>query len=147
MWFFLGTQSLLRVILSEGGHMSEAVTRGVRVTAQAKFHPEKSSKEDDYFFFSYQITIANEGLQTVQLLSRHWKIHDADGNLEEVVGEGVVGEQPVIPPGSQYTYSSFCPLKTEVGTMSGTYQMVTEKGERFDAVIAPFTLARPHSIN
>jgi ApaG protein len=147
MWFFLGTQLLLRVVLSEGGHMSEAVTRGVRVTAQAKFHPEKSSKEDDYFFFSYQITIANEGVQTVQLLSRHWKIHDADGNLEEVVGEGVVGEQPVIASGSQYTYSSFCPLKTEVGTMSGTYQMVTEKGERFDAVIAPFTLARPHSIN
>src|SRR5262249_1144200 len=62
---------VLRVVLPEGGHMSEAVTRGVRVTAQAKFHPEKSSKEDDYFFFSYQITIANEGLQTVQLLSRH----------------------------------------------------------------------------
>jgi len=127
--------------------MSEAVTRGVRIIAQARFHPEKSSKEDDYFFFSYQITILNDSKQTVQLLSRHWKIHDADGNLEEVVGEGVVGEQPVIPPGERFSYSSFCPLKTEVGSMSGTYQMMTEKGERFDAVIAPFTLARPHSIN
>jgi ApaG protein len=127
--------------------MSEAVTRGIRVIAQSKFHPEKSSPEDSYFFFSYQITIVNEGQQTVQLLSRHWKIHDANGSLEEVVGEGVVGEQPVIQPGAQYTYSSFCPLKTEVGSMTGTYQLITSKGERFDAVIAPFTLARPYSIN
>jgi ApaG protein len=127
--------------------MSEAVTRGIRVIAESKFHPERSSQEDSYFFFSYQITIINESQQTVQLLSRHWKIHDANGSLEEVVGEGVVGEQPVIQPGAQFTYSSFCPLKTEVGSMTGTYQMTTARGERFDAVIAPFTLARPHSIN
>jgi ApaG protein len=127
--------------------MSEAITRGIRVIAQATFHPEKSSSENNHFFFSYQITIINESEETVQLLSRHWKIHDADGNQEEVVGAGVVGEQPVMSPGGQHTYSSFCPLKTDIGSMSGTYQMITENGERFDAVIAPFTLARPHSIN
>src|SRR5438132_5919854 len=126
--------------------MSEAITRGIRVIAQATFHPEKSSRENNYFFFSYQITIINESEETVQLLSRHWKIHDADGNQEEVAGAGVVGEQPVIPPGAHHTYSSFCPLRTDIGSMSGTYQMITENGERFDAVIAPFTLARPHSI-
>lgn len=127
--------------------MSEAVTRGIRVTAVASFHPERSSSKDQYFFFSYQITIRNEGERTVQLLSRHWKIQDANGNQEEVIGLGVVGEQPVIPPGEEFTYSSFCPLRTEVGSMQGTYQMVTADGERFEAVIAPFTLARPQAIH
>jgi ApaG protein len=127
--------------------MSEAVTRGIRIRAVATFHPERSSGKDHYFFFSYQITIHNESQQTVQLLSRHWKIQDADGNQEEVIGPGVIGEQPIIAPGEEFTYSSFCPLRTEVGSMRGTYQMVTADGEHFDAEIAPFTLARPQSIH
>ncbi len=127
--------------------MSEAVTRGIRILAKSQFHPEKSSKEEKYFFFSYEITIINESQETVQLISRHWHIHDADENAEEVTGPGVVGQQPILRPGMQFSYTSFCPLKTEVGSMNGTYQMITENGERFDAIIAPFTLARPHSIN
>jgi ApaG protein len=127
--------------------MSEVITRGIRVIAEARFHPEKSSRAEQYFFFSYQITIRNESDETVQLMSRHWTIHDANGNQEEVIGPGVVGEQPVIAPGEEFTYSSFCPLRTEVGSMRGTYQMVTANGETFDAAIAPFTLARPQAIH
>jgi ApaG protein len=127
--------------------MSEAVTRGVRVIAVATYHPERSSTKEHYFFFSYQVTIRNESQETVQLLSRHWKIQDANGNQEEVIGPGVVGEQPMISPGEEFTYSSFCPLRTEVGSMHGTYQMITADGEPFDAVIAPFTLARPQAIH
>ncbi len=127
--------------------MSEAVTRGIRVNAVATFHPERSSNNDQYFFFSYQVTIRNESQERVQLLSRHWTIYDSNGNPEEVIGLGVVGEQPVIAPGEEYTYSSFCPLRSEVGSMRGTYQMVTAGGERFDAEIAPFTLARPKAIH
>lgn len=127
--------------------MSEAVTRGIRVIAEATYQPDRSSAKEQHYFFSYQITIRNESSEAVQLLSRHWKIHDADGNQEEVTGSGVVGEQPVIEPGDEFTYSSFCPLKTEVGSMRGTYQMSTRKGEKFDVVIAPFTLATPYSIH
>ena len=127
--------------------MSVAITRGIRVIAEATYQPERSSAKDRHYFFSYQITIRNESSEAVQLLSRHWKIHDADDNQEEVTGPGVVGEQPIIPPGEQFTYSSFCPLKTEVGSMRGTYQMCTEHGEKFDVDIAPFTLAIPYSIH
>jgi ApaG protein len=127
--------------------MSEATTRGIRIKAVATFHPERSSMKDLYFFFSYEVTITNESRQTVQLLSRRWNIQDCNGNEEEVIGPGVVGEQPMIPAGETFTYSSFCPLRAEVGSMSGTYQMVTADGEQFDAVIAAFTLAKPNAIH
>ena len=91
--------------------------------------------------------ISNVGDETAQLISREWIITNADGEVERVKGPGVVGEQPVLPPGASFDYTSFCELKTPVGSMHGSYQMVTANGDRFDAVIAPFTLAIPHALN
>jgi len=95
----------------------------------------------------YNIRISNVGSETAQLISREWVITNADGEVERVKGPGVVGEQPVLPPGGSFEYTSYCPLKTPVGAMQGTYQMVTAQGEQFDAVIAPFTLAVPNALN
>lgn len=127
--------------------MSEATTRGVRVEAQSFFVPERSSEANNYYFFAYRIRITNSGEATVQLLSRHWIITDANGEVQEVRGPGVVGAQPVLRQGESFEYTSFCPLHTAVGAMEGSYQMVAEGGELFDAQIAPFTLAMPHALN
>jgi len=94
----------------------------------------------------YTVQISNESSETVQLLSRHWIITDATGEVQEVRGPGVVGEQPVLAPGESFEYTSGCPLTTPFGSMNGTYQMVTSRGERFDATIAPFTLSEPHAL-
>ena len=126
--------------------MSDQTTRGVRVRVQSVFVPERSAPERDYYFFAYRVHISNVGDQDVQLVSRHWIITDGDGEVEEVQGPGVIGEQPVLSPGQSFEYTSACPLHTPVGTMHGTYQMVT-KDEGFDAMIAPFTLAVPHVLN
>jgi len=97
--------------------------------------------------FAYTIRITNEGDARVQLVSRHWIIADANGREEEVRGPGVVGEQPVLPPGKFFEYTSGCPLPTPFGSMRGTYQMITSEGESFDAEIAPFALAEPHAVH
>lgn len=126
--------------------MFEAITRGIRIQATPRFEPEQSDPERGVFVFSYKIDIFNEGRQTVQLKSRHWMITDANGKTEEVQGPGVVGQQPIIEPGQHYTYTSFCPLPTPVGSMRGTYQMATNEGEPFDALIPTFTLALPNAL-
>jgi ApaG protein len=127
--------------------MSDATTRGVRVEVRTAYVPERSSPADSQFFFAYRIRITNVGEDTVQLLSRHWVISDGHGNTEHVRGPGVVGEQPVLEPGEAFEYTSFCPLRTPIGSMHGTYQMVTAGGSAFDAEIAPFPLAVPTAIN
>jgi ApaG protein len=127
--------------------MSQAETRGIRVQVESCYLEEHSSPAEDYFFFSYHVRIENRGPQAVQLISRRWVITDGDGNQEVVEGPGVVGEQPLLQPGDRYEYESFCPLRTAVGTMHGVYRMVTAGGERFEAEIAPFTLARPGAVN
>jgi ApaG protein len=127
--------------------MSEATTRGVRVSVISEFDPDRSRPKDRKWFFLYTITIANDGAETVQLLSRHWIITDGDGNVEEVRGEGVVGQQPVLGPGEEFTYTSGCPLQTSFGTMEGTYQMVTAAGTKFDVQIAKFTLSEPYTVH
>jgi ApaG protein len=127
--------------------MSEAITRGIHVEAEATYDQERSDPSQGHHFFSYRIRIQNLGSETAQLLSRHWIITDGDGHIEQVRGPGVVGEQPVLPPGGSFEYVSFCPLPTDVGTMQGSYQMRTESGELFDAEIAAFTLSAPHLIN
>jgi ApaG protein len=126
---------------------SEAVTRGVRVRVSSRFSPERSSAAAGHWFFSYTVTIANEGAETVQLLTRHWIITDGDGHVEEVRGPGVVGRHPVLRPGESFTYTSGCPLSTAFGKMEGSYQMVTAGGEAFDARIAPFTLSEPYTVH
>ena len=127
--------------------MSDTTTRGVRVEVKSIFIRESSSIEDEYFFFAYRVTISNVDESVVQLVSRRWVITDGDGQVEEVEGPGVVGEQPLLRSGQSFEYTSFCPLSTPVGTMHGTFQMIGEEGEPFDAVISPFTLAVPGVVN
>ena len=126
---------------------SDAVTRGVRVHVESEYAAERSQPSQNQWFFLYTITIANEGRETVQLLTRHWIITDATGRIEEVRGPGVVGKQPILKPGDSFTYTSGCPLGTPFGVMQGTYQMVTDTGEHFDATIAPFTLSEPYTVH
>lgn len=126
---------------------STAVTRGVRVNVRSAFVPERSSESKSRYFFVYQIEIRNEGTETIQLISRHWRISNGFGEVEEIRGLGVIGQQPVIEPGRSFEYSSFCPLSTAVGMMEGTYQLVTGDGAQFDARIETFTLAAPNALN
>ncbi len=126
---------------------SEAVTRRVRVSVVSEYSPERSQPSKSQWFFLYTITIANEGTETVQLLTRHWIITDATGHVEEVRGPGVVGKQPILRPGESFEYTSGCPLTTPYGKMEGTYQMVDQAGERFDVTIAPFTLSEPYTVH
>ena len=126
---------------------SEAVTRGVRVQVQSQYAAERSDPARGQWFFLYTITISNDGAETVQLMTRHWIITDGNGKVEEVHGPGVVGKQPILKPGEAFEYTSGCPLTTPFGVMEGTYQMVTEGGDRFDAKIAPFTLSEPYTVH
>ena len=127
--------------------MSDTTTRGVRIRVRSAFVPERSSPRENHYFFAYRVRISNEGEETVQLVSREWIITDANGEVEQVNGPGVVGEQPILEPGEHFEYTSFCPLTTAIGSMHGTYQMVAASGERFDAEIAPFSLAVPTALN
>jgi ApaG protein len=129
------------------GRPSGTTTRGIRIDVRSEYLPERSSVRDGSYLFQYHIRISNVGTETAQLLAREWIITNADGEVERVKGPGVVGEQSVLPPGAAFEYTSYCPLKTSVGSMQGSYQMVTANGERFDAIIAPFTLAVPNALN
>src|SRR5947207_3005748 len=120
-----------------------AVTRQIEVTATPRFLADRSSPENGYFFWAYTITLRNRGRETVQLKTRHWRITDARGRLQEVRGAGVVGEEPVLKPGERFEYTSGVPLPTPSGFMTGTYGMVTETGETFDIEIPPFSLDIP----
>ena len=124
---------------------SFAVTEGIRVRVQSLYLPDQSSPRDDRYVFAYTITISNESARTAQLRTRHWVITDSRGTVEEVRGDGVVGEQPRLAPGQSFQYTSGCVLTTPVGTMHGTYRMWRDDGSYFDAVIAPFSLAAPMS--
>ncbi len=126
---------------------SEAITHNVRVRVNSQYVPERSAPPRHQWFFAYRIRIANEGRQAVQLLARHWVITDANGHEEEVEGEGVVGEQPVIEPGAAFEYTSGCPLGTPFGSMRGEYRMVSRVGEQFQVTIPPFVLRVPGSMN
>jgi ApaG protein len=126
---------------------SEAVTRGIRVHVQSEYADSQSRPSQNQWFFLYTVTISNEGTETVQLLTRHWIITDGTGHVEEVRGPGVVGKQPTLQPGESFEYTSGCPLTTAFGVMEGSYQMVTENGERFEAKIAPFTLSGPYTVH
>ena len=124
--------------------MYRATTRGIQVTVTPKYMADKSSREQDRYFWAYTIEIRNLGDITVQLKTRHWRITDGQGHVQEVRGPGVVGEQPVLKPGERYEYTSGVPLNTPTGLMAGTYQMVADDGERFDAEVPAFSLDSPH---
>jgi ApaG protein len=127
--------------------VSDTVTRGIRVQVRSVYVPERSAPREQHFFFAYHVRISNEGRESAQLQSRHWVITDANGDVQEVRGPGVIGETPVLIPGAAFEYTSYCPLTTAVGTMQGSYTMTTPGGDTFDAAIAPFTLAMPHALN
>jgi ApaG protein len=127
--------------------MSSALTRGILVTVRSQYIPEKSSAPARQFAFAYTVTIANRGEVTAQLQSRHWIITDGDGDVQEVRGEGVVGAQPVLQPGEEFEYTSWCMIATPAGSMRGSYQMVTADGDRFEAEIAPFRLTQASILN
>lgn len=126
---------------------SQALTEGVRVEVWSKYIAEHSRPEVGQWVFGYAVRITNEGEETVKLVSRHWVITDGNGEVEEVKGPGVVGEQPMLFPGDSHEYTSFCPLATPVGSMEGSYQMVTGSGETFDAQVAEFPLSDPRALN
>jgi ApaG protein len=127
--------------------MSDAITNNIRVEVLSHYSPENSNPIEDEWVFQYTVRITNQGTETVQLLSRHWIIEDAFEQIQEVKGPGVVGKQPVLAPGESFKYSSWCPLKTPIGTMRGTYQMVRSSGEGFDIEIAPFALKARYRVN
>jgi ApaG protein len=127
--------------------MSDTTTRGIRIQVRSNFVPDKSSPRERSFVFQYHVRITNVGSETAKLVSRQWIITNAEGEVEKVTGPGVVGVEPVLPPGGSFEYSSWCPLSTNVGSMQGSYQMLTPDGEVFDAIIAPFTLAVPNALN
>jgi len=120
-----------------------AVTRQIEVRVTPRFLPERSSPDNGYFFWAYTIMLTNLGRETVQLKTRHWRITDAQGRLQEVRGAGVVGEEPVLRPGENFEYTSGVPLPTPSGFMMGSYGMVTEGGEKFDIEIPAFSLDTP----
>lgn len=121
----------------------EAETRGVRVRVAPSFLPEHSDPAERRFVWAYTVEIENAGRETIQLVDRRWIITDARGRVEEVQGPGVVGEQPTLNPGDSYQYTSGCPLPTDSGAMVGSYGMVTDAGERFEAAIPAFSLHLP----
>lgn len=114
---------------------------GIRVATN--YIDEQSEPDSGRYVFAYTITISNNGTVAAKLMSRHWVITDANGKIQEVSGDGVVGEQPHLAPGEQFEYSSGAVLETPVGAMQGLYRMVADDGASFDAPIAPFTLAVP----
>ena len=121
----------------------QANQSNIRVEVVTAYLEVQSDPQDKRFVFAYTITIRNEGQAPARLLTRHWIITDSNGNVKEVRGDGVVGEQPYLKPGQEFRYSSGAVLETPVGTMQGSYQMVADDGRIFDAPIAPFRLSIP----
>ncbi len=127
--------------------MSDTPPYQIEIVAIPQFIPEQSNPEENSYVFAYTITIRNVGSQPAQLISRHWIITDAHNEVQEVRGLGVVGHQPLLKPGESFEYTSGSSLKTPVGTMKGSYQMVGEDGTRFDAEIPEFVLAVPRVLH
>jgi ApaG protein len=119
----------------------------IDVQVETRFVPDQSKPHDNRYVFAYTVTLHNAGDMPARLLTRHWVITDANGKVEEVRGEGVVGDQPWMRPGDRYQYSSGAVLDTAVGTMRGSYQMLADDGTRFDAPIPPFTLSIPRTLH
>ena len=124
-----------------------AITHDFHVSAVSRYIPERSNRNIPVFFFAYWVSITNKGIKPAQLLSRYWHITDADGRINKVNGEGIVGEQPHFQPGQNFEYNSFCPLPTEFGFMQGHYDMVGEDETSFQIDIPQFRLSIPNSAN
>jgi ApaG protein len=127
--------------------MKSETLHNIIVEVETRYIEGQSEPDNNRYVFSYTITIRNEGVIAAQLLSRHWVITDANGNVQEVKGEGVVGEQPHLNPGEGFQYTSGAMIATPVGSMRGTYQMIADNGDHFDAEIPAFTLAIPRTLH
>lgn len=127
--------------------MADSKRYQITVTTQAAYLPDQSDEEGERYAFAYTITIANTGTVSAQLISRHWIITDADGKVQEVRGQGVVGEQPLVKPGESFEYTSGTTIATPVGTMQGSYQMVAEDGVKFEAEVPEFLLSMPRVLH
>ena len=127
--------------------MEESITEGVHVKVESFYVDLNSKPEEDIFVFAYQVKLKNISQRTVKLLRRHWIITDSNGEINEVKGEGVVGEQPILKPGDEYQYNSGSYLKSPMGTMQGSYTMINNEGIEFEVTIPCFTLAAPGIIN
>jgi ApaG protein len=123
------------------------MSQNINVDVDTLYIESESSPVNSQYVFAYTITITNEGTEAAKLMTRHWVITDANGHVEEVHGDGVVGEQPYLRPGEGFQYTSGAVLKTPVGTMSGSYQMVTDSGSNFDAEIPEFILSSPRTLH
>lgn len=119
----------------------------IEVTAVAEYVAEQSRPEDNHYVFAYHVAIRNTGTAPAQLIARHWVITDGNGKVQEVHGQGVIGEQPTLAPGQSFRYTSGCVLETPVGTMQGRYHMLGDGTDRFEAEIPPFTLAMPRALH
>ena len=119
----------------------------INIQAKSQYIDEQSTPDDSRYAFAYTVTISNDGDEAVQLMSRHWYITDGNNRVQEVQGEGVIGKKPIIEPGKSFRYSSGAMLETAVGMMEGSYHMVSNSGEAFDAAIPPFSLTRPGSVH
>lgn len=128
-------------------NLNESDDTLIEVNVETRYIEEQSSPEEERFVFSYNVTLYNAGNIAAKLMTRHWIITDANGNVQEVHGEGVVGEKPYLRPGESYEYTSGTVLETPVGSMQGSYQMVSDNGVAFDADIPAFTLALPHTLH
>ena len=124
--------------------MYERITRGVKIIVRPQYLDGQSNPDEGHFVWAYTITIENHGRETVTLRTRYWKITDANGQVQEVRGAGVVGKQPTLTPGDSFSYTSGCPLKTSSGFMVGAYQMQRSDGELFNVDIPAFSLDSPH---
>ena len=131
----------------ESAPLSEAVTDDIRVEVMSSYSPENSRPLEGEWVFQYTVRITNQGSATVQLLNRHWVITDGAMQIEEVRGPGVEGKQPILGPGESFKYSSWCPLKTPMGMMYGTYEMARTDGSHFDIEIAPFALKARYTVH
>ena len=127
--------------------MAEGTKYHISINVNTTYLADQSDPSADRYVFSYTVSIANTGTVAAQLISRHWIITDAENVVQEVKGLGVVGEQPLLQPGESFEYTSGTALATPVGTMHGTYQMVAEDGNKFDAEIPPFTLSMPRVLH
>jgi ApaG protein len=122
----------------------EDVTEGIRVAVQSYFLSDQSAADENKFVWAYRIRISNESELPTKLLSRHWIITNGRGERQEVVGDGVIGEQPLIQPGDEFTYTSGCPLATPTGFMHGSYQMIDSNDRKFTVAIPAFSLDSPY---
>jgi ApaG protein len=127
--------------------MNETDTNNIRVGVETRYIEDQSNPEQNYYVFAYTITIQNKGQQSAQLLTRHWVITDSNQKVQEVRGDGVVGEQPLLKPGEQFVYTSGTMLETSVGTMKGSYQMLADDGSEFDAAVDEFVLSTPRVLH